>query len=102
MLQLEKEKKKKKKSISIAHFFSGLCRDFLNYFSHFLISWEGFFTTFRKKADEKQNGLPETLLVFRLLERLVPKVFSYLIICKCSALEQFALSPARETIDGMR
>lgn len=50
----------------------------------------------------KTGGLPETLLVFQLQEQLVPKVFSYLIICKCSVLEQFALSPARETIDGMQ
>lgn len=30
------------------------------------------------------------------------KGFLYLIICKCSALEQLALSPAREIIDGMK
>lgn len=75
---------------------------FFNIFFHSLGSLEGFFSTFRKEADENQNWLPATLLVFCLQEWLMPKVFLYLIICKCSSLEQLALSPAREIIDGTK
>lgn len=76
------------------------------FFHHLFVSpwahWRAFPITFHKKADENQNWLPETSLASCLQEQLMPKVFLYLIICKCSALEQLALSPAREIIDSMK
>lgn len=102
MFQLE-GKKKKKTTFQLLIPFLGFARIFKIIFLTSSFHWRAFSPPFaRRLMKSKTGGLPETLLVFQLQEQLVPKVFSYLIICKCSVLEQFALSPARETIDGMQ
>lgn len=99
----KKERKKEKHTISIAYFFPGFGKEILVFFFFFIswFHWKSFSPPFTRRLMKSKTGNQKPCW-YSVWGAADVKGFLYLVICKCSSLEQFALSLAREIIDGMQ
>lgn len=97
------EKKERKKSIlfQLLISFLALARRFCYFFFISWFHWKSFSPPFTRRLMKSKTGNQKPCW-YSVWGAADVKGFLYLVICKCSSLEQFALSLAREIIDGMQ